>query len=163
MQSILINYEELTQLWEWSLEEYTDTETKARVQGVSSQMEKFDFFFGLSLGARILKHADALSTTLQMKDLSACKAQEIADMTVKTLDSIRNDDPFHLFWQRVVAESGSKGLNEPQLPRRRKGPSRIEECVNGTAQISLKISLMSWPPLFSFTGQTFLARVYVLI
>ena len=60
--------------------------------------------FGLSLGARILKHADALSTTLQMKDLSACEAQEIADMTVKTLDSIRNDDSFHLFWQRVGAK-----------------------------------------------------------
>ena len=104
MQSIINNYEELTQLWEWSLEEYTDTETKARVQGVSSQMEKFDFFFGLSLGARILKHADALSTTLQMKDLSAYETQEIADMTVKTLDSIWNDDSFHLFWQRVGAK-----------------------------------------------------------
>ena len=32
MQSIINNYEELTQLWEWSLEEYTDTETKAHVQ-----------------------------------------------------------------------------------------------------------------------------------
>ena len=97
-------------------------------------MEKFDFFFGLSFGARILKHADALSTTLQMKDLSACEAQEIADMTVKTLDSIRNDDSFHLFWQRVVAESGSKGVNEPQLALRGKAPRRIEECVSGTAQ-----------------------------
>ena len=52
-------------------------------------------------------------------------------MTVKTLNRIRNDDSFHLFWQRVVAESGSKGVNEPQLPRRRKAPCRIG--VNGTA------------------------------
>ena len=98
-------------------------------------MEKFDFFFGLSLGARILKHADALSTTLQMKgSFSMSSSKNCRYDSEDSRYSIRNDDSFHLFWQRVVAESGSKGVNEPQLALRGKAPRRIEECVSGTAQ-----------------------------
>ena len=44
MQSIINNYEELTQLWEWSLEEYTDTETKYFVNGCEDRMSLFGSF-----------------------------------------------------------------------------------------------------------------------
>ena len=98
-------------------------------------MEKFDFFLGLSLAMRILKHAEGLiSSTLQKKDLSACEAQEIAQITVKSLSSIRNDESFDLFWQRVIAESERNEVSQPQLPRRRNAPQRIDKCVGGTAQ-----------------------------
>lgn len=134
MKSILNYYKELQELWDWCSDEYTDTESKARVQGVASQMTKFEYFFGLSLCERILKHADSLSENLQMRDLSSCEAQEIAKMMVKTLSSIRNDQSFDLFWQKVVADSKSKGVGEAQMPRRRRAPRRIEECFGGTAE-----------------------------
>ena len=141
MQSIIDNYQQLKALWEWSLEEYKESEPKIRIEGVQARMKKFDFFFGLTLGSRILRHADSLSATLQMKDLSACEAQELAEMTVKTLNSIRNDESFKLFWQRVLQEPKSRGVNEPQLPRKRRAPKRIEECIGGTAQPEYQTSV----------------------
>ena len=32
-------------LWEWSLDNLNDREMKARIQGVQSQMRKFEFLF----------------------------------------------------------------------------------------------------------------------
>ena len=40
----------------------------------------------------LLKHADNLSRTLQPKDIFAAKAQAVAELSVKTLQMIRNDD-----------------------------------------------------------------------
>ena len=76
----------------------TNTETKARIQGVSAQMKFFKFLFGVMLGELILRHTDNLSRTLQHKIISAAEAQEIARMTVRTLKSIRSDEAFDLFW-----------------------------------------------------------------
>ena len=65
--------------------------------------------------------------TLQMKDLSACEAQKIAAMTVKTFDSIRNDDSFCLFWKNVVVDSQRvRGKEESPAPR--------IVCFSGTTQ-----------------------------
>lgn len=55
-------------------------------------------------------------------------------MTVKALDSIRNNESFNLFWQRVLKESKSRGVSEPQPPKKRSAPKRIEECICGIAQ-----------------------------
>lgn len=75
MQSIVANYEKLKELWEWLLEVYKVSEPKIRIEGVKSRMKNFNFFFGLTLGAQILKHADSLSGMLQIRDLLACEAQ----------------------------------------------------------------------------------------
>ena len=48
-------------------------------------------------------------------------------MTVKTLQSLRADDKFHLFWQKSILEANRLQVNEPALPRRRKVPRRFEE------------------------------------
>ena len=76
-----------------------------------------------------------------MKDLSACEAQELAEMTVKTLNSIRDDESFKLIWQRVIQESKSRGVNEPQLLRKGRAPKTIEECIGGTAQPEFQMSV----------------------
>ena len=77
MQSIIINfvYEVLMELWEWSLENCSYTDTKAKFRGVSSSMEKVDFFFGLCLGECILKHADTLSQTVTNTGLTVTTLQ----------------------------------------------------------------------------------------
>ena len=49
-QSVLDNYKELMELWEWSLSVVRGTEIKARIRGVQSFMEKFGFLFGCHLG-----------------------------------------------------------------------------------------------------------------
>ena len=71
---------------------------KARIQGVSAQMKKFEFFFGVSLGLLILRHTDNLSRTVRKQDMSAAEGQELVSLTLTTLKSMRNDASFDLFW-----------------------------------------------------------------
>ena len=74
-----------------------------------------------------------MSAELQARSLTANEAQEIASMTIKTLQGIRNDQCFQLFYERVTKEAKIKDVAEPVLPRKRKTPARIEECLGGRA------------------------------
>ena len=78
---------------------------KAQILGVQSAMQTFDFFYGATLAYMILRHTDNLSRALQKGDISAAEGQDTTMMTVKTLQSLRTDDKFHLFWQKCVLEA----------------------------------------------------------
>ena len=65
------NYDVLQSTWDEALSIVKDTESKARIIGVASQMKTFDFFFGVFLGEMILRHCDNLSQTLQSKKISS--------------------------------------------------------------------------------------------
>ena len=77
----------------------TDPEIRARVIGVDTTMNRFDFLFGLVLGERLLKHTDNLSRTLQAPSLTESEGQEIAELTCQTLLRITTNDAFDLFWE----------------------------------------------------------------
>ncbi len=64
LSSILTNFEVLQDTWEEAVEVVKDTESKARIRGVSTQMSTFDYLFGNILCELVLKHADNLSSTL---------------------------------------------------------------------------------------------------
>ena len=51
-------------------------------------------------------------------------------MTKRTLATIRADDKFELFWEKVRRMVAELDVSEPQLPRKRKAPMRYE---SGTA------------------------------
>lgn len=55
LASIIANYNCIQDLWEKALVSTTDTEMKARIRGVASQMQTFKFFFGLVLSEIILR------------------------------------------------------------------------------------------------------------
>ena len=92
---------------------------KVRIIGVASEMEMFDYLFGVSLGDLILRHSDNLSRTLQKAAISAAEAQEVAKMTLETLKSLRTDANFKLFGENVSKIAENLNVNEPCLPRRR--------------------------------------------
>jgi len=48
-RGILENYDTLLELWEILLNDSPDSETRARINGVASQMKTFDYFFGTCL------------------------------------------------------------------------------------------------------------------
>ena len=81
---------------------------------------------GSHIGERILKHTDNLSRTLQHKDMSATESQEVASLLVKTLQRMRNESTFNLFWAAVQQLASNYDIEEPSLPRRRKVPRRPE-------------------------------------
>lgn len=127
LASIIANYTELQSLWERALLSTSDTDMKARIRGIESQMEKFRFLFGLLLSEMILRHTDKLSQTLQSPDLSSVEGHEVAMLTVKTLQTLRSDANFDLFWKKVEGRRSEWDVEEPQLPRRHKTPRRYEE------------------------------------
>ena len=127
LTSILENYQVLQTTWDQATEVSTDTEIKARILGVSTQMGKFDFLFGVVLGQLILGHSDNLSKSLQKKTCSAAEGQEVAHMVIKTLQGIRTEQSFDLFWTKLAKLSETLDVDEAQLPRRRKVPSRYED------------------------------------
>ena len=61
MTSVISNYSVLHALWDWSLDNCTVTEMKARIRGVQVHMQQFKFIFGLVLGRNLLQHTDSLS------------------------------------------------------------------------------------------------------
>ena len=126
LQSILDNYSVLHELWIESIDIVKDTERKARILGVASQMKNFDYFYGVSLGNLILRHSDNLSRTLQKADISAAEGQAVAAMTVQTLQSLRSDSNFTLFWKKVTKFAYTLEVGAPHLPCRRKVPRRLE-------------------------------------
>ena len=78
--SILKNYEVVLELWDAILNDQPDSETRARVNGVASQMKTFDYFFGAHLLHSILGHSDNLSKTIQHTKMSASEGQNLARM-----------------------------------------------------------------------------------
>lgn len=128
LASIIANYDEIKLLWETAVTATSDTEMKARIRGVWSQMNHFKFLFGITLAEVILRHTDKLSQTLQQSSLSMVEGHGIAMLTVKTLETIRTEDNFTLFWQKLELELIREQLNvdEPQLPRKRKTPKQFE-------------------------------------
>ena len=104
------------ELWVEAKDVTADSEARARICGVEAQMMKFDFLFGLVLGVCILSHTDNLSKTLQTPKLSAADGQNIAELTCKTLERIRTDDSFKLFWEKALRLQQTLGISEPSLP-----------------------------------------------
>ena len=50
----------------------------------------------------LLHHCDNLSQTLQSKTMSAAEGQKVGKMVIDTLQSIRNDESYELFWEKVL-------------------------------------------------------------
>ena len=69
---------------------------------------------------------DNLSKTLQNESMSAAEGQVIAKLTIKTLEKMRSEDNFKMFFQLVETLLVSTDTEEPCLPRRKRAPSHIE-------------------------------------
>ena len=84
-------------------------------------MKTFNFFFGLCLGQRHYSLTNNLSKTLQKEEMSTVSGQRLASLTAKTIQRMRNDSDFDLFYQTVRKKAARiDDLNEPVLPRKRR-------------------------------------------
>ena len=118
LSSVIENFDEL--------QDTTDTDMKARIRGVSSHTKEFAYCFGLHLTYTILRNSYNLSKTLKATQMSSVEAQSIARATVKTLQSMRTDDQFDLFYKKVNQFAQAHDISSPSLPRRRKVPKKIQ-------------------------------------
>ena len=58
--------------------------------------------------------------------MSAAEGQKIVQMTAITLQSLRTDEKFDYFWTQTIKVSEELGVHEPELPRKRRAPQRLE-------------------------------------
>ena len=65
-----------------------------------------------------------LSKTLQHTYISAREGKKITELTVKTLQKVRSDDSFDMFWNTVTKRSEELKVNDPCLSRKRQRPAR---------------------------------------
>ena len=128
LASVISNYEVLLSTWDEAVEVVSDTECKARI--VASQVKRFDFVFGAFLGEMILRHTDNLSQCLQKNTILAAEGQHVAKLVTDTLQSIRTEECYDLFWQKVVYFCEDNSVQEAQLPRPRKLPSRFDDGLS---------------------------------
>ena len=126
LKSVIDNYAVLQEEFNLCLESRLEPDIKSRIIGVKHQMSTFEFFFGVVIRERILKHTDNLSKTLQHKDISAIEGQEVASLSVRTLEGMRDEETFELFWIMVQQLVSEHDIGEPKLPRKRKAPRHLE-------------------------------------
>ena len=112
---------------------FTRTQNRKPELTVSSLRCSLDYFFGLRLGTLLLRHRNNLSISLQAEDLCATQAQTIAKNTASTLEKMRTDQNFDLFWTDVNSKAEALDVDEPTLSRRRRPPSRIDDYYGKAA------------------------------
>ena len=137
LMAIIENFDELQRLWEWAIENTSDTSMKARICGISSYSKTFSYCFGIHLAATILSNSDSLRKTLQTTQLSAIDAQRIPRNTVSTLECTRSDQNFNLLYEKVKTFAHDHDVDEPSLPRKRKPRMTIENYFS-TSEYRIK-------------------------
>ena len=66
-----------------------------------------------------------------VKDLtaSASEGQLTAHRTKDVLKSIRNEEMFNLFWEKVIMMTQDIEVNDPVMPRKRRVPQRYDDGI----------------------------------
>ena len=74
---------------------------KARIRGIKVYTLRFSYCFGIHLAYLILSHTENLSQALQGTQMTAFDAQVDSRPCVTTLESIRSENQFNLFCNKV--------------------------------------------------------------
>ena len=122
--SVIRNFDELQKLWDWSLQNCSCSEMKARIRGIKVCKLKCSYFVGINLAHLILSHTGNLSQTLQGTMMTAVDYQVVSRACVTTLKSIRSENKFNLFWNKVKQFAEKHKIDGLRLPRRKNIPNR---------------------------------------
>ena len=137
LQRVIDNYEALMKVWIHCLDNgKMESELKGRIIGVKTQMESFELYFGLHLGARLYSHTDNLARSVQNKGMSACSSKRLANLTIQTLETLRNEERYENFYETVLKTAKlHQFVNPPTLKRKRRAPNySILQFIEGSYQ-----------------------------
>ena len=113
--SVLHNYTVLQELWECCLTSNLNPELKSRNnRSICSN------------GERIMKKVDNLSKTLQNSTISAIEDHKVAELTIVTMEMIRNEENFDLFREFALKKASLFNMEEPTFPGKKIVPLRFE-------------------------------------
>ena len=89
-------------------------------------MLTFNFLFGISLGTLIFQHSDNLSKSLQHDTITAAEGQQLVKLTIDVLKSIRKEDKFKSFYDRVLLHQSEFDIDAPTLSHKRRALRRLQ-------------------------------------
>jgi hypothetical protein len=126
-ESVLLNYEPLLELLHSIMTRSnsgTSTfEVLSKASGIHSRLDTFDILFGIMLGEKFFSITDALS--LQGESVTASDAKLASTAVCNTIERLRSDTEFSLFWDSAISRACELQLPEPRLPRTRR-PRRYD-------------------------------------
>ena len=84
-------------------------------------------------------NTDNLSKTLQQEKLSALRGKELADLTVQTLENMRNEHDFRLLYKEIkVSATEIETISPLALPRKQRQPNySILHYVTGNPEVTV--------------------------
>ena len=97
-----------------------------RANGILSQLQRFDTFFGIKLSYLIFSATEQTSVNLQKKDTSVQEALACAEVAMNHMKRMRTDDSFRQFYGSTVEEA-KEFTDDPELPRHRRPPRKLDE------------------------------------
>ena len=82
-------------------------------------MKLFKFYFGLNLNPHLYVITENLSKTLQQEKMSALRERELADLTVQTLENMRNEHNFSVLYKKIKVSAGkTEAISPTAIPRK---------------------------------------------
>ena len=129
-ESVLLNYEPLLELLH-SIMTRSDGGTStfevlSKASGIHSRLDTFDMLFGIMLGEKFFSITDTLSCSLQGENVTASDAKLASTAVCNTIERLRSDTEFSLFWDSATSRACELQLPEPRLPRTRRPPRRYD-------------------------------------
>jgi hypothetical protein len=139
LKTVLDNYSSLLQFFD-EVAESDKTEAGAKASGLLQQCLKFDNFFILRLLYKVFSRAETVSSSIQKVGLDMYQTHLQLKQLKADIANMRDDNEFETVWADVSQCANSLELNEPELPRPRKIPRRLDD--NSSTQYS-HISVMA--------------------
>ena len=105
-------------MWDAILKGRVDLRARSQVIDVQTQMQSFNFFFGMQLGVLVLRHADKSSSTLRYTHMymSYYKAQVIGKICFSSLQGMREEASFRRFFEKVRVLKQKIEIDDPKPP-----------------------------------------------
>ena len=123
--AVLKNYAAILQALQ-QISEQSHDDYGRRANGLLSQLERFDVYFGLKLSFLVFSGTEQTSICLQRKDTSVQEALSCAEIARSYLKRLRSEDSYKQFYSLTVKEA-EEYTGEPTLPRYRRPPKRLDE------------------------------------
>ena len=119
LQAITSNYSAILH-WLQELDE--------RIGGYLRSLMKFGTFFSLEVLRMVFTRIEGDSASLQGTQLNFSKAEKVISAIRQSISDAKTDASFSIVLQAIVASAElNESIDEPQLPRQRKVPRRLDE------------------------------------
>lgn len=126
LKTVRANYEPLMKFF---VERITDCEVdsiiSAKASGYFEHMRTFEFFFFLTMIIELLDRIEILNKDLQNSELSVNDSYRKIEGVIYCMN-VSRDSKFEIIWQKSNNGVKELDIDEPQLPRQRKIPKRLD-------------------------------------